>query len=93
MHFMMRAKALVAFPGGFGTPDELFEVLTLVQTGKKPNRCPSCCLAPPSGRSSSIQAMVEEGNVSPKTWASSSIPMTRKKPGDFIKGSTGCKTC
>lgn len=35
MHFMMRAKALVAFPGGFGTLDELFETLTLVQTGKK----------------------------------------------------------
>ena len=34
MHFMMRAKALVAFPGGFGTMDELFEVLTLVQTRK-----------------------------------------------------------
>lgn len=34
MHFMMRAKALVAFPGGFGTLDELFETLTLVQTGK-----------------------------------------------------------
>jgi len=36
MHFMMRAKALVAFPGGFGTLDELFEVLTLVQSGKMP---------------------------------------------------------
>ena len=35
MHFMMRAKAMVAFPGGFGTLDELFETLTLVQTGKK----------------------------------------------------------
>ncbi len=34
MHFMMRAKALVAFPGGFGTLDELFEVMTLVQTRK-----------------------------------------------------------
>lgn len=34
MHFMMRAKALLAFPGGFGTLDELFEVLTLVQTKK-----------------------------------------------------------
>jgi uncharacterized protein (TIGR00730 family) len=34
MHFMLRAKALVAFPGGFGTMDELFEALTLVQTGK-----------------------------------------------------------
>jgi uncharacterized protein (TIGR00730 family) len=34
MHFLLRAKALVAFPGGFGTLDELFETLTLRQTGK-----------------------------------------------------------
>ena len=34
MHFLLRAKALVAFPGGYGTLDELFEVLTLVQTRK-----------------------------------------------------------
>lgn len=34
MHFLLRAKALVAFPGGYGTLDELFETLTLVQTRK-----------------------------------------------------------
>ena len=48
MHFLMRSIALVCFPGGFGTLDEMFEALTLIQTGKcGAARC--CCSGATSG--------------------------------------------
>ena len=66
MHFLMRAKALVVFPGGFGTFDELFETLTLVQTGKMP-RLPIVLLGRPFWeRIVDFDALVDEGVISPK---------------------------
>lgn len=65
MHFMMRAKALVAFPGGFGTLDELFEVITLVQTGKaKP--VPIILFGSDYWkRLVNFEVLIEEGTISP----------------------------
>jgi len=66
MHFMMRAKALVAFPGGFGTLDELFEVLTLMQTGKT-HSVPVILFGTEFWkRLLNIDLMIEEGTISPK---------------------------
>ncbi|MCC5848788.1 MAG: TIGR00730 family Rossman fold protein [Verrucomicrobia bacterium] len=65
MHFLMRAKALVAFPGGFGTLDELFETLTLIQTHKSPP-VPIILVGKRFwDRIVNIQAMAEEGVISP----------------------------
>jgi uncharacterized protein (TIGR00730 family) len=66
MHFMMRAKALVAFPGGFGTLDELFEVITLVQTGKARPVPIVLFGAEYWKRLLNIDVMVEEGAISPQ---------------------------
>jgi uncharacterized protein (TIGR00730 family) len=64
MHFMMRAKALVAFPGGFGTMDELFETLTLVQC-KKSKPVPIVLYGSDYWkRLFNIEVMVEEGVIS-----------------------------
>lgn len=64
MHFMMRAKALVAFPGGFGTLDELFEVVTLVQT-RKARPVPILLFGSDYWqRLINMQVLVEEGTIS-----------------------------
>lgn len=63
MHLAKRANALVVFPGGFGTLDELFEVITLVQTGKAP-RVPIVLFDEAYWRRLvNFEALVEEGMV------------------------------
>jgi uncharacterized protein (TIGR00730 family) len=65
MHFMMRAKALVAFPGGFGTLDELFEVITLVQT-RKSRQVPIVLFGSDYWkRLINFETLIEEGVISP----------------------------
>jgi uncharacterized protein (TIGR00730 family) len=66
MHFMMRAKALLAFPGGFGTLDELFEVITLVQC-KKSKPVPILLFGSDYWkRLINLDVLVEEGTISPE---------------------------
>lgn len=63
MHLAMRANALVVFPGGFGTLDELFEILTLVQTRKAPT-IPIVLFGSAYWRKViSFEALIEEGMV------------------------------
>ena len=65
MHFLMRARAIAVFPGGFGTLDELFEVLTLVQTGRM-RRLPILLFGEPFWRGViNWEALVEAGTIAP----------------------------
>jgi uncharacterized protein (TIGR00730 family) len=66
MHFLMRARAIAVFPGGFGTLDELFEVLTLVQSGRM-RRLPILLFGEPFWEKViDWQALVEAGTIAPE---------------------------
>lgn len=89
MHLLMRAKGLVAFPGGFGTLDELFETLTLVQTGKV-EPIPILLF----GREFwdkivSFQALVDEGTISPEDLELFSYVETAEEAWEILARANG----
>ena len=66
MHFMLRSIAMVIFPGGFGTLDELFKTLTLIQTGKS-RKMPVVLVGRDFwARLIDFDFLVDWGNISPE---------------------------
>ena len=85
MHFMMRAKALVAFPGGFGTLDELFETLTLVQC-RKARPLPIVLFGSAHWkRLINLDVLVEEGAISAEDLKLFTYADEPAQAWDFIK--------
>jgi uncharacterized protein (TIGR00730 family) len=89
MHFIMRAKGLVVFPGGFGTMDELFETLTLVQTHKiKP--IPIVLFGKDFWeRFVRFDVLVEEGTISPEDLSLFQYVETAEEAWEIIRETNG----
>src|SRR3546814_12127063 len=89
MHFLLRARAVALFPGGFGTFDESFELLTLVQTGKG---APMPILFFGKEfwtRVVNFEALVEEGVISPNDLRIFRFVETAEDAWDIVKTKYG----
>src|SRR5262249_45934444 len=89
MHFLIRAKALVAFPGGFGTLDELFETLTLIQSGKTRNLTVVLVGRDFWERLINWQTLVDDGLISPEDLNLFHFAESAKEAWDVISRSHG----
>ena len=84
MHFLMRAKAICCFPGGFGTLDELFESLTLIQTDRM-NKVPFLLFGEKFWRSIiNWEALSDAGTISPEDLDLFSFVETAQEAVDVI---------
>jgi len=85
MHFLVRAKAVAVFPGGFGTMDELFETLTLIQT-KRMEEVPVLLFGKAFWeRVINLDALAEEGTISPDDVNLFHVVDTAKEGWDIVK--------
>lgn len=83
--FVLLAKALIAFPGGFGTMDELFEILTLVQTGKVSKAPPIVLFGSEFWNNVvNFDALVEWGTISPQDLDLFKMVDTVEEARDYI---------
>lgn len=85
MHFVMRAKAIAVFPGGFGTLDELFESLTLIQT-KRSEPMPVVLFGEKFWRRIvNFEALADEGTISPEDLDLFHFAETAEEGWDIIR--------
>jgi uncharacterized protein (TIGR00730 family) len=89
MHFLMRAVALACFPGGFGTLDELFEVMTLIQTGKSRPRPILLFGAAFWKRLIDFDLLIETGMISPDDMHLFKFVETAEEGWAALKGAYG----
>jgi uncharacterized protein (TIGR00730 family) len=85
MHFLMRARAICVFPGGFGTMDELFEALTLIQT-KRMAQIPLLLFGEAFWRRVvNFDALLEAGTISPEDLNLFSFVETAEEAWDIVR--------